>query len=285
MQTLSIYGESILPAALCDAHGKVVTLAKRSEEELSAGGSGETALSPYVRESFSAAGESEGRTEPWGWKTNGPFASESKFVECELRDALMWDSDPYAAKERGEAPEAGGMGMVAGLAFRPFPASIFPQAAIPHSLSRARAIGDAILRAKESAGDVVAALQSVDAGAALLMAGKVVLVQSNSAGGFAAGSVEVRSEAGEKERVRVQFQNEYLRCTRVPAVAATRREDILAEVPDLVCILDAENGAPIATEEVKYGLRVLVVTLPAHPRLRTPQALEVVGPVGFKSLA
>jgi DUF917 family protein len=32
---------------------------------------------------------------------------------------------------------------------------------------------------------------------------------------------------------------------------------------------------------LRYGQRVAVVALPCHPLLRTPQALEVVGPKGF----
>ena len=41
-------------------------------------------------------------------------------------------------------------------------------------------------------------------------------------------------------------------------------------------------GYPITTEEVKYGLRVSVLVLPADPKLLTDRALEVVGPKGFQ---
>ena len=37
----------------------------------------------------------------------------------------------------------------------------------------------------------------------------------------------------------------------------------------------------MTTPEVRYGLRVGVVTIPAHPMLKTPQALAVVGPRAF----
>ena len=35
------------------------------------------------------------------------------------------------------------------------------------------------------------------------------------------------------------------------------------------------------TEEVRYGLRVAVVAMPAPPLLTTPTALKVVGPQAF----
>ncbi len=41
------------------------------------------------------------------------------------------------------------------------------------------------------------------------------------------------------------------------------------------------DGSPIATEEARYGLKVAVIVLPAHPLLRTPEALKIVGPAAF----
>lgn len=41
------------------------------------------------------------------------------------------------------------------------------------------------------------------------------------------------------------------------------------------------DGLPVATEELRYGLRLAVLGLPAHPLLTTPQALVVVGPAAF----
>lgn len=41
------------------------------------------------------------------------------------------------------------------------------------------------------------------------------------------------------------------------------------------------GGQAIQTEDLRYGLRVSIVGLPAHPLLRTPEALKVVGPAAF----
>ena len=56
---------------------------------------------------------------------------------------------------------------------------------------------------------------------------------------------------------------------------------MVACVPDLICIAEQESGEPIATEEVRFGVRVAVLVLPAAPPLTTPQALTVVGPEAF----
>ena len=56
---------------------------------------------------------------------------------------------------------------------------------------------------------------------------------------------------------------------------------MLACTPDLICIIEKDRGEPIQTEELRYGLRVSAIVLPAPAILRTPQALSVVGPQAF----
>lgn len=73
---------------------------------------------------------------------------------------------------------------------------------------------------------------------------------------------------------------------------------ILAVTPDLITIIDTDTGEhwytchsyllsshnigyPITTEDMRYGLRVSVLVLPANHQLLSPQALPVVGPSGF----
>jgi len=52
-------------------------------------------------------------------------------------------------------------------------------------------------------------------------------------------------------------------------------------VPDLIMNLELDTGEPITTEILRYGQRVAVIGLPAHPLMKTPEALEVVGPKAF----
>ena len=51
--------------------------------------------------------------------------------------------------------------------------------------------------------------------------------------------------------------------------------------PDLITLLDANTGAPVTAEMVKYGLAINVLGLPCAPIWRTPAALDLVGPRYF----
>ena len=52
-------------------------------------------------------------------------------------------------------------------------------------------------------------------------------------------------------------------------------------MPDLICIIGLEDGEPIGTELLRYGLRVAVLGMPAPKELKTARALNVVGPKAF----
>lgn len=75
----------------------------------------------------------------------------------------------------------------------------------------------------------------------------------------------------------VSFQNENIIAERISGGT----KEVLATVPDLICILDTDNGEAIPTEEIRYGLRVSVIALPCSPLLSTERALRVVGPEAF----
>lgn len=76
----------------------------------------------------------------------------------------------------------------------------------------------------------------------------------------------------------IEFQNENL---MVKSISPSGKSQILAAVPDLISIIDSDTGEPITTDTVKYGLRVAVITIPCAPLLKTPKALEFVGPKAF----
>jgi DUF917 family protein len=71
----------------------------------------------------------------------------------------------------------------------------------------------------------------------------------------------------------IDFQNEYL--------IALVDGEVVAVVPDLICLVDADTAEPVTTELVRYGLRVVVIGMPAHERLKTAEALAVIGPAAF----
>eukprot|EP00961_Rhodomonas_salina_P006483 87993-Rhodomonas_salina.1 len=110
MQTLTINGLSVLPAALSDAHGRVVSIARRAEQA-----AGQEC--PFERSKMDAQGTEIENGDAWCWAAKQPFAFEAKFLEEELRPHLLFNTNPYSATP--DAPPTNpGMGMVAGLAFR-----------------------------------------------------------------------------------------------------------------------------------------------------------------------
>lgn len=53
-------------------------------------------------------------------------------------------------------------------------------------------------------------------------------------------------------------------------------------MPDLICVIDAQNGEAIGTPEYRYGLLVLVLGITASEKwTSTPRGLEIGGPKGF----
>jgi DUF917 family protein len=78
---------------------------------------------------------------------------------------------------------------------------------------------------------------------------------------------------GEPEHFEVVFQNENL--------VAWHNGVVVCTVPDLICILSLDDGEPIGTEMLRYGLRAAVLGLPAPKELKTAAALAVVGPPAF----
>jgi hypothetical protein len=105
-----------------------------------------------------------------------------------------------------------------------------------------------------------------------LMEGKVVDVERRSADGFVRGTARIAAYDGSRT-VELTFQNEHL--------MARDGDQLLAIVPDLITVLDAESAAPITTESLRYGQRVRVFAISTPPIMRTPAALAVFGPRAF----
>jgi DUF917 family protein len=55
----------------------------------------------------------------------------------------------------------------------------------------------------------------------------------------------------------------------------------LAIVPDLISVIDAQNGEAIGTPEYRYGLLVQVLGFTASERWTSPRGIEIGGPKAF----
>ena len=73
--------------------------------------------------------------------------------------------------------------------------------------------------------------------------------------------------------IRIEFQNENL------VISEDGEPKVV--VPDLITLVSTDRGEPLTTEVVRYGFRADVLTIPCSELLKTPEALEVVGPRAF----
>jgi DUF917 family protein len=148
---------------------------------------------------------------------------------------------------------------------------------IPGTLSLGIQLGRAIREARERhhdpLGGLTEALRSGGYGPPrVLFEGKVEDVLRRTTGGFVRGSARIRPFAPGPP-LAISFQNEHL--------IAEVEGQVLAVVPDLICVLEAESAEPITTEGLRYGQRVRVIAITPPTIMRTPAALEVFGPRAF----
>ena len=166
------------------------------------------------------------------------------------------------------------MGGAAGYAFPPMTADEVRRTAIPGTVSLAAAIGRAVMAARSRLANPVDAALAV-AGGDRLFHGKIVDVERRLLGGFARGMLRIEGTGADSGRsVRIDFQNENL-------IARAADGEVMAVVPDLICLVDEDSAEPITTEIVRYGLRVVALGIPAPEMLKTPEALAVIGPAAF----
>ncbi|KAJ4254498.1 hypothetical protein NW762_010097 [Fusarium torreyae] len=118
-----------------------------------------------------------------------------------------------------------------------------------------------------------------------LFKGKIVGVERVTRMGHAYGEVVIEStednssSSSAKKRLIIPFKNENIYAKEVDA---NGKEEILAIVPDLVCVIDAQNGEALGTQEYRYGLPVIVLGITASEKwTSTPRGIEIGGPKGF----
>jgi len=138
----------------------------------------------------------------------------------------------------------------------------------------AQKLGRVIRTASDAEGEEPEAYFLRESGALRFFKGKICDVLRETREGFNFGKVTLEGIAEDKGREAVvEFQNEN--------IYAEVDGEIVATVPDLICLVDSETFVPVTTENLKYGKRVLVVGLPCDPAWRTEGGLELAGPRWF----
>ena len=141
------------------------------------------------------------------------------------------------------------------------------------TLGFALRMGRAVLDARKHKLDSPAAIIAGLGNGRVLFEGKIVDVARRTVQGFARGKARLQAFDDAQRILEIVFQNENL--------VAWSGAEVLCSVPDLISIVALEDGTPLGTELLRYGLRVAVIAMPAVRELKTPAALEVVGPAAF----
>ncbi|KAL5382674.1 hypothetical protein PMIN06_002218 [Paraphaeosphaeria minitans] len=165
--------------------------------------------------------------------------------------------------------------------------------AVEHTISLSWRIGREVIRArKENRIDIVAesiidAVGGPQTGR-VLFKGKIVGVERKLWMGHIYGEVIVEGTEGTEfaGRIKIPFKNENIAAIRLhegveSKTGDEKNEDVLAIVPDLISVIDAQNGEAIGTPEYRYGLLVLVIGLTASERWTTPRGIDIGGPKSF----
>jgi DUF917 family protein len=152
------------------------------------------------------------------------------------------------------------------------------RASVKHTLTLAREIGQIIRTSRAARHDPFEELSAFMATtsysvARRIFAGKIVDVDRQTKEGFVLGSVTIDPDAGQGKRCTISFQNENL--------VAKAGDELLAVVPDIISILDAETAMPITNETLRYGQRVAVMAVGVPEIMRSEAALRQFGPVAF----
>lgn len=172
-----------------------------------------------------------------------------------------------------------GMGGSAAISCYPMSGAKVKQTAITGTLTLAQGIGQALATGRKNGRSIeslLAYLQGTEyySEARLLFKGKVSNIRNSVEGGFTRGECQITG-LGEQsnESLVIEFQNENL--------VARSGDKIIAMVPDLICLVDSDTGAPVTTEALKYGQRLTVIAANVPPIMRSDKALDIWGPRAF----
>jgi DUF917 family protein len=170
------------------------------------------------------------------------------------------------------------MGSVAFMSLYAMSGAQARRVSVQGTLSQTLEIGRCIRLARENSNDVFASLLDclrVRDGrvAEILFDGKIVDVSHEIRDSWHWGRAQIADMAGTGRMCEIEIQNEFL-IARVDGKP-------LAMVPDLITLLDRDNGEPLTAEMLAYGQRVKVLGYGADPMLLRPESLAVLGPQAF----
>jgi DUF917 family protein len=178
---------------------------------------------------------------------------------------------------------------------------------VEHTISLSWRIGRAValsrsLNSIDTVAESIIAEVGGEESAKVLWKGKIVGVERTLRMGHVYGEVVIEKieggdefGQGEGKKMKIPFKNENIVAIQVGEDGSEEvrafhplyshrfnNYQIVASVPDLICVIDAQNGEAIGTPEYRYGLLVVVLGITASEKwTSTERGLEIGGPKGF----
>lgn len=244
-------------------------------------------------------GDWMGRAYPTKWQTTPVVFGERKIVFAPVCVADGNGNTLYMPTAKSDLKveqviraALSQMGSAVGTADAPVTGEETKRWAVEHTISLSWRIGREVARARKEnridsvAESIIDAVGGPETGR-VLFKGKIVGVERKLWMGHVYGEVIIEgTESQFSGKIKIPFKNENIAAIRMhdgeeSKTGEERNEDVLAIVPDLISVIDAQNGEAIGTPEYRYGLLVLVIGITASERWTSPKGIEIGGPNAF----
>lgn len=197
--------------------------------------------------------------------------NSSGYFADSLGNVVMINSTNYYRLEKLGRLAIVGMGSSSAFCYSLLNAEDAKKCLLNKSVSKAMKIGRASREAKIKNEDPIQAILNFCKGTVL---GKGLItdvgIHQVTAGGALKGNITIQDKY---ETTEIAFQNEYL--------IARRNGKIVATTPDIITLLEQDTGVPVMSEALRFGLKVVIIALPAPSVWTTPHGLSLVGPRSF----
>ncbi|KAJ5994127.1 hypothetical protein N7451_009851 [Penicillium sp. IBT 35674x] len=230
-----------------------------------------------------------------------PYVYGEPITPCAMADArgntsVVMKAESNSRVETMLRTQCVDLGLSIAISATPLTGKVIKQYAIPNTVSQAWYIGRAIHRARKSKSDLVNSIFETTPGH-LLYTGKITDVKRDVQEGYTMGQCTIVPLSNEEEDLDgpanrpfddtrcliIPFQNEFLYAAYADIANPddSSKHEIICTVPDLISIL-GQDGEAIGSQDLRYGLRVNVIGMAAHPLWTGDErGLRVGGPEGF----
>ncbi|KAK5055424.1 hypothetical protein LTR84_013174 [Exophiala bonariae] len=229
-----------------------------------------------------------GRAFPNLWQVTVAVHEDNQITPCAIssgdgRALIMTKSPDDESIDRTLRAPAVEMGYYVGLAAKPTTTELVRKWSIRNTMSQAWRIGRCIARARKTNTINTVAEQIVHevggpVAAKVLFRGKIVGVERRLYKGHSHGEVVIQAIPTEETEqidaksmpvmveggtLRIPFMNENLLAEHQHGDTAPT--EVIASVPDLITVLDANTGKALGISEYKYGVVVIVLGITCSP--------------------